>query len=247
MFTLYKMDGTRLRLPGGVKALDVEIPPIKKRRAVEEVPGVPGVIDYGHEPGQRDPLTLSFFFRADSPRHFRGLRSEMYSLLSEPFYLIEEYAPGVQYLLLVSDPAPLERFENSRTAGVYSVQAEMYRLPFGESIEEEQAVGLTVQNRGDYDILPFHQDLRFVITEVAGSTDFLQIKNKTNGSIFRVNEGIGSGTRIEIDGPEVKINGAQALRRTDRTFLYLSRGKNELELTGATSARLVTHYRNYYD
>lgn len=103
-----------------------------------------------------------------------------------------------------------------------------------------------IYNAGNVAVHPFEQDLKITINNVVGSTSFLELRNETNGTVFRVNEAVTTSEVITLDGPNITINGLQALRRTNRKYIELSPGWNDFRLTGVTSARVTVDARMYY-
>jgi len=103
-----------------------------------------------------------------------------------------------------------------------------------------------IYNAGNKPIHPFEQDLKIEISDVIGSGGYLELKNITNGSAFRVNESVSSSQKIILDGPNITNNGLQYLRKTNKQFIELSPGWNEFIITGATSAKVKMDFRFYY-
>lgn len=104
-----------------------------------------------------------------------------------------------------------------------------------------------IYNAGNESIHPFNQQfLKITINNVQGSTSYFQLKNNTNGSLFRVNEGVGANQVIMLDGPNITSNGLNYLRKTNKGFIELSPGWNEFSITGATSAKVEFDFRFYY-
>lgn len=101
-------------------------------------------------------------------------------------------------------------------------------------------------NAGNVPVHPFEQDLKITISNVQGSTSFLELRNLTTGSIFRVNEAVTSDKKIILDGPNLTINSLQALRKTNRKFIELAPGWNNFAITGATSAKVEFDFHFYY-
>lgn len=99
-------------------------------------------------------------------------------------------------------------------------------------------------NAGNVPVHPFEQELKITISNIQGSTSFFELKNKTNGSLFRTTE--GASGMIVIDGPNVTRNGLAYLRKTTKDFIELSPGWNEFEISGATHARVEFDFRFYY-
>lgn len=103
-----------------------------------------------------------------------------------------------------------------------------------------------IYNAGNVPIHPFEQYLKITISNVQGSTSFLQLRNNTNGTTFRVNDSSLNGKTIVIDGPDIKINSLQEFRKTNRKYIELEPGWNQFSLTGATSAKVEFDFRFYY-
>jgi len=103
-----------------------------------------------------------------------------------------------------------------------------------------------IYNAGNVPIHPFEQELKIIIKNAFNSTEFLRLKNLTNGTAFKLNEGLPQGKELVLDGPIITIDGLNALRRTNRQFLELEPGWNEFELTGVSSARVEFDFRFYY-
>ncbi len=103
-----------------------------------------------------------------------------------------------------------------------------------------------IYNAGNVPIHPFEQSLKISISNVQGSTSFLQLRNNTNGSVFRVNEAVTNGKTVVINGPTVTINTLQEFRKTNRKYIELEPGWNSFTLTGATSAKIEFDFPFYY-
>lgn len=104
-----------------------------------------------------------------------------------------------------------------------------------------------IYNAGNESIHPFTQQfLKITISNVQGSTSYFQLKNNTNGSLFRVNEGVTSSQTILLDGPNITSNGLNYLRKTNKGFIELQLGWNDFIITGVTSATVAMDFRFYY-
>lgn len=246
MFKLFKLNGEVLPFPSGVKPVDMTVGSIAKERNTQTIEGVPGVIDYGYRLTTR-PIELKFYLRADNPIDFRRVRQAIFNLLTEPFYVVEDYLPDRRFTVIVPTSFSPKRYERNTVAGEFEVTVEPVDLPFSESVEVIEQTGLTINVSGDRKIEPFHQFLQIELTNVQNSTEFIQLKNTANGSAVKITEAVSAETTVFIDKAMVKINGTQAFRRTTHTFITLEPGMNVLELTGATSADVLIKYRNYYE
>lgn len=101
-------------------------------------------------------------------------------------------------------------------------------------------------NAGNVTIHPFEQQLKVTISNVIGSTSYLQLRNATNGSMFRITEGVASDKIIVMDGANITNNGLSYLRNTNKQFIELSPGWNNFQLTGVTSAEVSFDFPFYY-
>src|SRR5699024_12338086 len=88
----------------------------------------------------------------------------------------------------------------------------------------------------------FDQDLRIEISGVIGKN--FEMRNVTTGDVFKVTDTLKSSDVVNLDGPEIKINGLQALRKTNRRFISLLPGWNEIRLN--KTAKVIFDFRFYY-
>src|SRR5699024_7729376 len=96
------------------------------------------------------------------------------------------------------------------------------------------------------EVNPFEQDLTVEISDVVGSTSYLQLENRTTGDAFRVTEAVNGNQLIKLDGPNITSNNLQYLRKTNRKYITLAPGWNNFKITGATSAKVSFDMRFYY-
>jgi len=120
-------------------------------------------------------------------------------------------------------------------------------------IAEDEALKYThtgtsfrIYNAGNVPIHPFQQDLKITIKQVLGSTGYLELRNLTNGTVFRVNEAVSSTQTIVLDGPNITSNGLNFLRKTNKGFIELSPGWNDFQIYGASRATVEFDFRFYY-
>lgn len=109
-----------------------------------------------------------------------------------------------------------------------------------------QGTSFSIFNASDISIHPYEHDLKIEISEVVGSTEFLEIKNTTNNSMFKVNEAVGNELTIVIDGPNVTSGGSQYYRKTNKRFITLEPGWNHFTVSGASSIKILFDFRFYY-
>ncbi|MDN4525317.1 phage tail domain-containing protein [Fictibacillus fluitans] len=275
MFLVYDKNMNLLTFPDGVKPLDIFISSIQKERVSEKVEGVHGSINKGFTYGSRD-VELKLLLKARDAKDYRLLRDEVFAMFRRgELYISEEYQKGKRYLISPDEPFIPERFDNNRRLATANINCNMPSLPFAESIGKTQdiqragivneelwghgmgllddslvytvtATSFNIFNAGTEPIHPFQQDLKITISQVAGSTSFLQLKNNTNGTIFKANKAVSNSEKLVIDGPRVTSNSLEYLRDTNKTFIQLDPGWNSFSLTGATSAKIEFDFRFYY-
>jgi len=104
-----------------------------------------------------------------------------------------------------------------------------------------------IYNAGNVPIHQFQQKLKITMTapSVVLSDSYVELKNLTNGTTFRMNEKLMPNEQIILDGPNITKNGLQALRKTTKQFIQLSPGWNYFESN--TNATIEFLFRFYYE
>lgn len=110
----------------------------------------------------------------------------------------------------------------------------------------KQGETVSIYNAGSVEVHPFQQELKIEVDNVYRSRKHFELNNETNGSTFRVKESVSSSDKIVYDGPNIRINGLEALRRTNRKYITLDPGWNVLSIDGADSAEVSLDFRFYY-
>lgn len=85
----------------------------------------------------------------------------------------------------------------------------------------------------------------FSICATGGTiSDDIELKNVTNGQLFKFRGAVGNGLTIVIDSAELTVlnNGADGLSNFEGDFLTLEAGTNTLQFAGMT-CRLTTKYK----
>lgn len=103
-----------------------------------------------------------------------------------------------------------------------------------------------IYNAGNVPVHPFEQDLVIRIISLKNTSEPYELRNVTNGSVFRINGGLSMGQTVELDGPNITSNGAQFLRETNRGFIELDSGWNEFEVSGSGISVISFDFRFYY-
>jgi hypothetical protein len=112
--------------------------------------------------------------------------------------------------------------------------------------QTQQGIPFQIYNAGKLPIHPFDQYLCIEISNVEYSTSYFELKNKTNGSSFRVTEKVNPDHYIKIDGPDITVNNLAALRKTNKQYVQLSPGVNVFTINGAKNATIKFDFRFYY-
>src|SRR5699024_7652359 len=97
-----------------------------------------------------------------------------------------------------------------------------------------------VWNGGNVVVEPESMYLKII---VKGTNGNIKIKNKTTNQIFEVNSEFG-GT-LEVDGVNVKMNGVNILRDTNKKYISIAPKLNKFEITGAFK-EISFDFRYYY-
>jgi len=192
-----------------------------------------------------------------------------------PFYIVDNRQPGKRHkVILESDFIPTKHNPTNGTATMPLTTVDIHYaesikttadidkngLRYGDGwsygmgllYDDEShkythtGTSFKIYNAGSVPIHPFEQELKITIDDVVGSSEYLQLENTTNGSTFRVIEGVGSNQTIVLDGANITSNGTQYLRKTNKQFIELESGWNEFEITGASSARVSFDHPFYY-
>lgn len=258
----------------GIRTRDVLISSPNPKHNLKEIEGVNGAIDYGTDLAPRD-IKCKYLATASDRVDFSLMRDEIFNIFKsdESFYLIEKRLEGKRWHVKLSNPYQIPQtnifgFFEVDFIGIDGVSESIKTtadidkngLNYGDGwyygmglLYDEESHKYThksnsfrIYNAGNRPIHPFKQDLTIEISDVVGSAEFLEVKNITNDTHFRVTEKVNDNQKIKIDGPNVTNNGSQFLRSTDKNFIELAPGWNEFKVTGATRAKVSFDFRFYY-
>lgn len=152
---------------------------------------------------------------------------------------------GTPYFESIGTTQDIQQTENIGDSGIWGFGMGLIDDPDSRKYTHT-GTSFRIYNAGNVPIHPFEQDLKITITNVQGSTSFLQLRNDTNGTTFRVNEALSSDKTIVINGAAVTINSLQEFRKTNRQYITLEPGWNQFSITGATNATVSFDTRFYY-
>nr|WP_188388705.1 phage tail family protein [Priestia taiwanensis] len=205
-----------------------------------------GVIYFGSNIKERK-LSAKIFVEADNYLDFDLLRDEIFTIFNplEPFYIIRDLQPDKRMFVSVSSDFDVDYLDWD--TGEFEIDFVMYS-GYVESNEQKKVINQTnkfkITNDGHIPINPSNRAL--VITYV-GAGDNLTIMNKTTGEKFMLNGVLKTTDTVRIDGLSVKKNNLSVFRNTNKQFISLAKGENDIEVVGATGAYTVTfEYRSYY-
>lgn len=109
-------------------------------------------------------------------------------------------------------------------------------------VYEYNATSFRIYNPSDITVKPFEHDLKVTLTGIVG-TGF-EMKNLTTNETFKINDAMATGDTFIIDGANMTFNNAQGLRKTNRKYVSLAKGWNEITLN--KQAKTTFNYRFYY-
>ena len=257
-FTIFDPNMNKIDYPVGVLPLDFLVSAIEKERYVENIKGIPGSINYGFDYKERE-VTLNFWLRHYHGEHDQKLlKSELYAMLdSQPyFYVSDDRLPTRVLKLAVDEPYLPDRINGSNISTLefkcqiiglpfwrtkyttqdiqnsgYSALVEKYGMADGININLPNYSftdsTFSVWNGGNVTIDPRNMPLFIKMFYVKGTST---ITNKTTGEIFKITED-WNNNHLTINGTKViKSTSVNALRSTNRKFITLVPGKNEIEI-----------------
>ncbi|MFH4927118.1 phage tail domain-containing protein [Staphylococcus cohnii] len=261
-FTLYDPNMNELKYPEGVRPLDLLVSSIEKERKEQAIDGIPGVIDYGYNLKGRE-IKMNFMTEHyhDTYDH-RLQRDEIYNLFdSYPYlYVSDNTVPSRVLKITIDGSFTPERY--GYWYSTFEVDARVSNLPYWrtkyttQDIEKDgynaivekygMADGINVDylpytfttnefsvwNGGNVTVDPRNMMLNINLTNVT-TTGNLTIENVTTGEKFIYKEAI-SKKNLTLNQTKVLIGTINKLRDTNRKFISLKQGKNDIKITNGT-------------
>lgn len=262
-----------LKFPVGVKPLDFLVSSISKERTTEKVEGIPGQIDYGFNYSDRE-ASMTFWLRHYHAEHdFLLLVSELNDFLdSQPFfYVAHKYLPTRVIKITVDESYQPDRILGSMYAKL-EVKCNISGLPFWRTQYTTQDIdtteysaivekyGLadginsdslnytftsntfTVWNGGNITVDPRNMMLNIKLYYADGTGS---ITNKTTGEKFVCNTKM-NGNHLTLSGVKALKASINILRDTNRKYISLVPGKNEIEITGLSYKKAEFDFPYYF-
>ena len=269
MFKLLNPNMQEIKSPDGFIPLDIFVSSIGKERHTDKVEGMSGEVNYGTSYTSRD-VELTMWFKAKDTIDYRLLRDELYAYFDsyDYFYVIETNKPTRALKIVIDENIQDKRINtyygeitiNARTVDIpfwvslyttkelsdtgYSALVEKYGLVDGIHETHQKYVFhsdvFDVWNGGNVRIEPESMHLKIT---VKGTNGNIKIKNKTTNQTFEIKSKVG-GT-LEIDGINVKMNGVNILRDTNKKYISIAPKLNKFEITGAFK-EISFDFRYYY-
>ena len=273
-FTLYDPNMNELKYPVGVRPLDLLVSSIEKERKEQAIDGIPGVVDYGYNLKGRE-IKMNFMTEHyhDTYDH-RLQRDEIYNLFdSYPYlYVSDNTVPSRVLKITIDGSFTPERY--GYWYSTFEVDARVSSLPYWHTkyttkdiekdgynaIVEKYGIAdginvdylpykfttneFSVWNGGNVTVDPRNMMLNINLTNVT-TTGNLTIENVTTGEKFIYKEAI-SEKSLNLNQTKVLIGTTNKLRDTNRKFISLVKGKNDIKITNGTFDSLSIDCPFYY-
>ncbi|MCD8892874.1 phage tail family protein [Staphylococcus nepalensis] len=270
---MYDPNMNELKYPEGVRPLDLLVSSIEKERKEQAIDGIPGVIDYGYNLKGRE-IKMNFMTEHyhDTYDH-RLQRDEIYNLFdSYPYlYVSDNTVPSRVLKITIDGSFTPERY--GYWYSTFEVDARISNLPYWrtkyttQDIETNGYSGLVekfgtadginvdrtkytftetsfkVWNGGNVTVDPRNMMLYIKMFYVKGTGS---ITNKTTGEKLNIIND-WKGNHLTIEGVKIiKATNVNGLRDTNRKFISLVPGNNEIEIKGLEFTKISFDFPYYY-
>lgn len=264
-----------IQFPVGVKPLDLFVSSIEKERKEQQIDGVPGVVDYGFNYKQRD-ASMTFWLRHFHGEHdYFLMKSEIDSMFDSHDYIYASHnaLPSRVIKLTVDGSYEPERVAGSMYANLevdaritglpfwrtkyttqdiessgYSAIAEKYGMADGIHIDYQKyrfnTNTFTVWNGGNVTVDPRNMQLDIRIWNSTSSGN-ATIENLTTGDkfiMFREH----NQSFINLFGTKILLGSTNWLRESNRKFISLVPGENEIKISNTTFTDVTFDFPFYY-
>lgn len=274
-FTLYDENINKIEYPVGVTPLDISVSSIERDRYEENIKGIPGPIDYGFDFKERE-ITLKFQMEHyHDTFDFRLQRDELYNIFSSHnhLYVSDNLVPTRVIKLQVDSQFTPERYGywystlevTGKTTGLpfwrtkYTTQdietkgfeaiAEQFGLADGLNIDYPKYTftenKFKVWNGGNVTLDPRNMPLKIKLKHLVTDGKF-KLTNKTTGETFEYYTP-RTGNTVDLDGVQAFVGyQANRLRQTNRKYISLVPGINEIEYSGGTMDDIEFEFPFYF-
>lgn len=274
-FTLYDENMNKINYPVGVTPLDFLVSSVERERYEENIKGIPGPIDYGFDFKERE-ITLKFQMEHyHDTFDFRLQRDELYNIFSSHnhLYVSDNLVPTRVIKLQVDSQFTPERYGywystlevTGKTTGLpfwrtkYTTQdvealgfdaiAEKFGMADGLNIDYPKYTftekKFTVWNGGNVTLDPRNMPLKIKLKHLVTDGKF-KLTNKTTGETFEYYTP-RTGNTVDLDGVQAFVGyQANRLRQTNRKYISLVPGINEIEYSGGTMDDIQFDFPFYF-
>jgi hypothetical protein len=214
-------------------------------------------------------LYAKFLFQAADHVDYQLLRDDIFRLFNpkKDLYIIDLRQRGKrwkarnssvfkpEYITASTGKFELEFLANEvyseslgTTLDPLTFDAELWQIGQGLSDEDktyiQTATSFSIFNAGDITLDPRKQPL---VIKYKGTSNNLQIKNKTTGETWSYTGATASADTLEINGTRSLKNGASVFGDTNHQLITLAQGWNDFELTGTSGSFSISFdFRFYY-
>lgn len=275
-FTLYNSEIEALKFPVGVTPLDFFISSIEKERLEEEIKGIPGLVDYGFNYKTREGTLTFWLEHFHGEHDYMLLENEFMSFLdSTPYFYVGRNALPSRVIKITVDASyKVERIESSKWAQV-EVPVKIIGLPFWRTkytTQDIDTLGYTamadtfgsadsinidypkytftenkfkVWNGGNVTLDPRNMPLKIKLKHLVTDGKF-KLTNKTTGETFEYYTP-RTGNTVDLDGVQAFVGyEANRLRQTNRKYISIVPGINEIEYSGGTMDDIEFDFPFYF-
>lgn len=275
-FTIFDPNMNKINYPVGVLPLDFLVSAIEKERYVENIKGIPGPIDYGFDYKDREVTLNFWLRHFHGEHDQKLLKSELYAMLdSQPyFYVSDDRLPTRVLKLAVDEPYLPDRINGSNISTL-EFKCQIIGLPFWRTkytTQDIEALGFdaiaekfgmadglnidypkytftenkfTVWNGGNVTLDPRNMPLKIKLKHLVTDGTF-KLTNKTTGETFEY-YAPRTGNTVDLDGVQAFVGyQANRLRETNRKYISIVPGINEIEYSGGTMDDIQFDFPLYY-
>ena len=275
-FTIFDPNMKKIDYPVGVLPLDFLVSAIEKERYVENIKGIPGPIDYGFDYKDREVTLNFWLRHFHGEHDQKLLKSELYAMLdSQPyFYVSDDRLPTRVLKLAVDEPYLPDRINGSNISTL-EFKCQIIGLPFWrtkyttqdvetkgfEAIAEQfgLADGLNIDypkytftenkfivwNGGNVTLDPRNMPLKIKLKHLVTDGTF-KLTNKTTGETFEYYTP-RTGNTVDLDGVQAFLGyQLNRLRQTNRKYISIVPGINEIEYSGGTMDDIQFDFPFYF-
>lgn len=120
-----------------------------------------------------------------------------------------------------------DKYSNTKEYWQFESGHDVYDIKYKHDSSE-----FIIFNGSSDNITPFPNDHRLIIKINVDAPNGFEMRNKTTGDVFKYNTKISKKQTLIIDGVHPSINGERVGKNTNREWISLAMGKNEIEIVG---------------